>query len=271
MMYHPQNAHETVWTALKKEAEGFSSSTKPLDAFVANLTRTQGLGEALALYLSSQMAGTIVEEETWRQIMMDIHARHPGLAEAAAHDLLAVVQRDPAAEEVLRPFLFFKGFQAIQLYRMAHVLWEQGNKDLASFLQYRTSVAFGVDIHPAALIGHGIMFDHATGIVIGETAIIEDDVSMLHGVTLGGTGKERGDRHPKIRRGVMIGANSTILGNIEIGEGAVVAAGSMVLKPVPPHMTVAGVPAQIVGKTKSEEPSCEMDQTLPEEDALALQ
>jgi len=265
-MTQSQNTQDIVWSSLQGAATGFAAHAKPLDDFVASLAALGGLGEALAVFLSSQMAGVILDKDTWRQTMLDIHARHPELAEAAAHDLLAVVQRDPAAEEMLRPFLFFKGFQAIQLYRIAHVLWEEGNRDLASFLQYRTSVAFGVDIHPAAIIGHGLMFDHATGIVIGETAIIEDDVSMLHGVTLGGTGKERGDRHPKLRRGVMIGANATILGNIEIGAGAVVAAGSMVLKSVPPHMTVAGVPAQLVGKTRSEEPSCDMDQTLPESD-----
>ncbi len=262
-----QDIAETVWRSIHDEAQSFSTGT-PLDAFVASLTQSAGLGEALARYLASQMDGAILSEENWRQTMLGIHARHPQLAIAAARDLYAVVERDPAAEEMLRPFLFFKGFQALQIHRIAHELWGEGNRDLALFLQYRTSVLFGVDIHPAALIGHGIMFDHATGIVIGETAIIEDNVSMLHGVTLGGTGNERGDRHPKIRRGVLIGASATILGNIEIGEGAVVAAGSMVLKPVAPHVTVAGVPAQIVGKTRSREPSCQMDQTLPEGDAF---
>lgn len=267
-MENPSPVIEEVWSALREEAEDFLSLAPSLDSFVQKLMREKDLGAALSALIAAQMAGPVVDASALEQTLRTVHARHPELARAAAHDLLAVIQRDPAADGMLRPFLFFKGFHALQLYRAAHILWNERQKDLALFLQYRTSVVFGVDIHPAALIGHGIMFDHATGIVIGETAIIEDNVSMLHGVTLGGTGKEKGDRHPKIRHGVMIGADSTILGNIEIGEGAVVAAGSMVLKNVPPHVTVAGVPAVVVGATKSAEPSCEMDQTLPENGAF---
>jgi len=255
---------QEVWDLLQTEAESFHAHVPALDAFVAALVGADHLGAALAKLIATQVSGPVVPPETLEESFLAVYARHKALALAAAHDLKAVIERDPAAGGLLRPFLFFKGFHALQLYRVAHALWGEGNKDFALFLQYRTSVAFGVDIHPAALIGHGIMFDHATGLVIGETAIIEDNVSMLHGVTLGGTGNERGDRHPKIRRDVMIGADATILGNIEIGEGAVVAAGSMVLKSVPPHVTVAGVPAQIVGKPKSQEPACQMDQTLPE-------
>ncbi len=260
---------QTIWDSLREEAKGFLSGAGSLDSFVASLMREESFGRALAKMLATQARGPIIDRDSLEGTLLDVHARHPELASAAAYDLDAVMRRDPAAEGILRPFLFFKGFHALQLYRIAHVLWGEGQKDFALFLQYRASVVFGVDIHPAALIGHGIMFDHATGIVIGETAIVEDNVSMLHGVTLGGTGKERGDRHPKIRRGVMIGADSTILGNIEIGTGAVVAAGSMVLASVPPHVTVAGVPARVVGKPKSEEPSCEMDQTLPNGEAFA--
>lgn len=262
---------DPVFQSLRDEAEAFAAQTPSLDFFVQKLAREETLGAALSALISAHMGGSVVDAASLEQTMRAAHARRPELAEAAAHDLQAVMQRDPAAEGMLRPFLFFKGFHALQLHRVAHALWEEGQRDLALFLQYRTSVVFGVDIHPAALIGYGIMFDHATGIVIGETAIIEDDVSMLHGVTLGGTGKEKGDRHPKIRHGAMIGADSTILGNIEVGEGAVVAAGSMVLKAVPPHVTVAGVPAQIVGATRSREPSCDMDQRLPEGETFMCQ
>jgi serine O-acetyltransferase len=163
----------------------------------------------------------------------------------------------------LAPFLNFKGFHALQAYRIAHWLWNQQRQLLAVHLQNRISEVFGVDIHPAARVGSGILFDHATGIVIGETAVIEDNVSMLHGVTLGGTGKEIGDRHPKIRQGVLIGAGASILGNIEIGAGAKVAASSVVLDPVPPHCTVAGVPARIVGRPTVAAPALEMDQGFP--------
>jgi serine O-acetyltransferase len=179
---------------------------------------------------------------------------------AAQHDLLAIRERDPAAASLLVPFLFFKGFQALQAWRVAHHLWNTQRKTMAFYLQSLIARAYSVDIHPAARIGKGIMFDHAHGIVIGETAVIEDKVSMLHNVTLGGTGKESGDRHPKIRSGVMVGAGATILGNIDIGEGARIAAGSVVLEDVPPHMTVAGVPAKIVGKAGCARPAEEMDQ-----------
>ena len=160
------------------------------------------------------------------------------------------------------PFLFFKGFHALQAYRLAHWLWNEKRRHLALYLQTRVSDLFAVDIHPAARIGSGIMMDHATGIVIGETAVVEDNVSMLHAVTLGGTGKEAGDRHPKIRTGVLIGAGAKILGNIEIGKGARVAAGSVVLQNVPPCKTVAGVPAKVIGDSGCAEPAREMDQML---------
>lgn len=177
-------------------------------------------------------------------------------------DLSAVRLRDPAVDKYSTPLLYLKGFHALQAYRIGHWLWGEGRKALAVYLQNQISVSFGVDIHPAAQIGCGIMLDHATGIVIGETAIVENDVSILQSVTLGGTGKTCGDRHPKVREGVMIGAGAKILGNIEIGRGAKIGAGSVVLHPVPPHTTVAGVPARIVGKPTSDKPSLEMDQNF---------
>jgi serine O-acetyltransferase len=180
----------------------------------------------------------------------------------------AVIDRDPAASRLVEPVLYFKGFHAIQAHRLAHWLWNQGRQDFAPYIQSRSSEVFQADIHPAARIGRGIFLDHATGLVVGMTSVIEDDVSMLQDVTLGGTGKERGDRHPKIRRGVLIGAGAKILGNIEVGECARVAAGSVVLQPVPRNTTVAGVPAKIVGHAGCAEPARSMDQVLREMEGI---
>jgi len=194
-------------------------------------------------------------------------AAEPALVEAFRGDLLAVVERDPACTRLIEPALYFKGFHALQTYRLAHWLWKNGRSDFALTLQSLSSQIFQTDIHPAARIGRGVFIDHATGVVIGATSVIEDDVSMLHGVTLGGTGKARGDRHPKVRRGVLIGAGAKVLGNIEIGHCAMIAAGSVVLDPVPPNKTVAGVPARIVGDARCAEPALAMDQMLAVLDA----
>jgi serine O-acetyltransferase len=175
---------------------------------------------------------------------------------------MAVADRDPACTSLLDPLLWFKGYQALQTYRVSHWLWKQGRRDLAHYLQSRASSLFALDIHPGAVIGKGLFLDHGTGIVIGETAVVEDGVSMLHGVTLGGTGKERGDRHPKVRRGVLLGAGAKVLGNIEIGACAKIAAGSVVLEPVPAGCTAAGVPARIIGCVDVPEPALEMDQRI---------
>ncbi len=189
-------------------------------------------------------------------------ADEPDLVRQAEADLKAVFERDPACKSYVQPFLFFKGFQALQTYRVAHWLWRHGRQTLALYLQSRMSEIFQVDIHPAAKIGVGIFLDHGTGIVIGETAVVGDDVSMLHGVTLGGTGAERGDRHPKIGKGVLLGAGSKVLGNITVGEYAKIASGSVVLKPVPAHCTAAGVPARLVNCPTCDEPARTMDHTL---------
>ena len=181
------------------------------------------------------------------------------IGEATRADLQAVRDRDCACCGYATPFLYYKGFHALQAHRVAHWLWQQGRKPLALFFQNRISVEFGVDIHPAARIGRGIMLDHATGVVIGETATVGDDVSIMQGVTLGGTGKESGDRHPKVGSGVLISAGATILGNIHIGDGAMIAAGSVVLHEVPPHTAVAGVPAKVVGPPHEERPALGMD------------
>jgi serine O-acetyltransferase len=197
-----------------------------------------------------------------REVAEEAYASDPALVDIAEADLKAVFERDPACKGYVQPFLFFKGFLALQTQRVAHWLWDEGRETMALYLQSRMSELFQVDIHPAARIGRGVFIDHGTGIVIGETAVIGDDVSMLHGVTLGGTGAERGDRHPKIGRGVLLSAGAKVLGNIEIGDYAKIAAGSVVLKPVPAGCTAAGVPARLVNCPTCEEPAKSMDHTL---------
>ncbi len=204
-----------------------------------------------------------------RQAFETCLAREPAILDAFRADLLAVLERDPACNRLIEPALYFKGFHALQTYRLAHWLWMNGRSDFALTLQSLSSQIFQTDIHPAARIGKGVFIDHATGVVIGATSVIEDDVSMLHGVTLGGTGKAQGDRHPKVRRGVLIGAGAKVLGNIEIGRCAMIAAGSVVLECVPANKTVAGVPARIVGDSKCAEPALAMDQMLAVLDAAS--
>ncbi len=240
---------------------------EPALAHYAQITITSAPSFAAALgnLLAEKLSGHELGANQIRELFALSRLSNSALDVAACRDLAAIFERDPAAGGCLTPFLFFKGFHALQAYRLSHWLWGQNRKHLAFYLQNRISDLFAVDIHPAAKIGNGIMMDHATGIVIGETAVVEDNVSMLHGVTLGGTGKEGGDRHPKIRKGVMIGAGAKILGNIEIGADARVAAGSVVLENVPPCVTVAGVPAKVVGDAGCAEPSQEMDQMLPKD------
>lgn len=220
------------------------------------------LEEALAHRLPRKFRHHAVSETFLRDLFLEIFQADPYIGQQVRRDLLAVKERDPACKTYLNPFLYFKGFQALSGYRMAHWLWRNGRTELSQYLQSIISEVLAVDIHPAARIGSGILLDHATSIVVGETAVIEDDVSILHEVTLGGTGKETGDRHPKVRRGVLIGAGAKLLGNIEIGECAKIGAGSVVLQDVPPHMTVAGVPAKIVGTVRGNSPSLAMDHSI---------
>lgn len=224
--------------------------------------RHKGYADALAYLIASSLANSLVNTTTLNELCQDTLARHKDSVTASLYDLEASCARDPACQNILVPFLHYKGFRALQSYRVASALWYEDRRHVARFLQGRAAEAFAVDIHPGAKVGHSILIDHGTGVVIGETAVVENDVSMLHGVTLGGTGKETGDRHPKIRRGVMLGAGSTVLGNIEVGEGSKVAAGSVVLEPVPPRTTVAGVPAKIVGTVESSTPAFDMRQEL---------
>jgi serine O-acetyltransferase len=219
----------------------------------------RSLENALAYRMAGKLASGEMSEQILREIADEAYANDPSLGQAARADIVAVFDRDPACHRFLQPLLFFKGFQAIQAYRIGHWLWQQGRKDFAYFIQMRVSEVFGIDIHPAARIGKGIMIDHAHSIVIGETAVVGDNVSMLHSVTLGGTGKEEEDRHPKIGDGVLIGAGAKVLGNIKIGNCSRIAAGSVVLEEVPPCKTVAGVPARIVGEAGCAQPSMSMD------------
>jgi len=221
--------------------------------------------DGLAGYLAGLIATPELDRAALAALLREQYASHVELLELLVADSAAYIDRDPACQRWLEPLLFFKGFQALQWHRVAHALYSAGRGELASLLQSRCSEVFAVDIHPAATIGRGIMLDHATGLVIGETAVVGDNVSILHAVTLGGSGRSSGDRHPKVGCGVMIAAGAQLLGNIRIGEGAKIGAGSLVLNDVPAHVTVAGVPAMVVGRPRAAEPALEMDQKLEEQ------
>ncbi|UDW83481.1 serine O-acetyltransferase [Pasteurella canis] len=250
-----------VWDHIRQEAKELVENEPILASFFhATILKHHNLGNALSYILANKLANPIMPAIALREIIEEAYQAQPDIIDSAACDIRAVRQRDPAVELWSTPLLYLKGFHALQSYRITHYLWLQNRKALAVYLQNQISVAFDVDIHPAAIIGCGIMFDHATGIVIGETSIVENDVSILQGVTLGGTGKECGDRHPKVREGVMIGAGAKILGNIEVGKYAKIGANSVVIQPVPEYTTAAGVPARIIGRDKQAKPAFEMNQ-----------
>jgi serine O-acetyltransferase len=254
---------DPVWDRIRDEAEQAVLDEPLLGGLVhSSVLHHATLARALAFRISMKLASGEMSEQILREIADEAHAADPGLVQAARADIAAVYDRDPACQRFLQPLLFFKGFQALQAYRLGHWLWREGRGDLAYFVQMRVSEVFGVDIHPAARIGQGIMIDHAHSIVIGETAVVGDNVSMLHSVTLGGTGKEESDRHPKIGSGVLIGAGAKVLGNISVGDCCRIAAGSVVLEDIPPKKTVAGVPARIVGEAGCAQPSVTMDHLL---------
>lgn len=254
---------DPVWTRIRTEAEDIVRREPELASFIyENILHHDTLETAVAHRVSQRLEHSDVSSDLIRQAFSDAIEDQPSLGEDFRADIVATIDRDPAASRLIEPVLYFKGFHAIQTHRLAHWLLKKGRKDFALYLQSRSSAAFQCDINPAAKIGRGIFLDHATGLVVGETAAIDDNVSILHGVTLGGTGKENEDRHPKIRQGVMIGAGAKILGNIEIGRCARIAAGSVVIKPVPNNVTVAGVPAKVVGEAGCSEPSRTMDQML---------
>jgi serine O-acetyltransferase len=254
-----------VWASLRNEADAVAKKESALaSVLAATILNHETLGDALSYQLARKLGDQELRGMTIRDICDEAYENNPLLLEIAEADLKAVFERDPACKGYVQPFLFFKGFQALQTQRVAHWLWSQGRETLAFFLQSRMSELFQVDIHPATRIGRGVFVDHGTGIVIGETAVIGDDVSMLQGVTLGGTGAERGDRHPKIGKGVLLGAGAKVLGNITIGDYAKIASGSVVLKPVPAGCTAAGVPARLVNCPTCDEPARSMDQSLSE-------
>ncbi len=260
-------AVDPVWDQITAEARQAALDEPLMGGFLhACILHHKNIDKALSYRIAAKLASNEMSMVVVREIVEDAYANDPTLVQAARADLVAIFDRDPACHKLLQPILYFKGYQAMQAYRLGHYLWTVGQKDLAYFVQMRVSEIFGVDIHPAARIGQGIMIDHAHSIVIGETAVVGDNVSMLHSVTLGGTGKEEEDRHPKIGDGVLIGAGAKVLGNIKVGDCSRIAAGSVVLEEVPPCKTVAGIPARIVGEAGCDQPSISMNHMLGPQD-----
>ena len=257
---------DPIWTAVRDEANEAVVRDPLLAAFLySTVLNHSTLEDAVIHRIASRLDHSDVSASLIVQTFKAMLQDDPDWSNVVRVDIQAYYDRDPACDRFIMPVLYFKGFHAIQTHRLAHWLWNGGRRDFALYLQSRSSAVFQTDINPAAKMGKGIFIDHATGVVVGETAVIEDNVSMLHGVTLGGTGKAGGDRHPKIRHGVLIGAGAKILGNIEIGHCSKIAAGSVVLAAVPHNKTVAGVPARIVGESGCDQPSRQMDQLLPSE------
>ena len=254
---------DPIWSRLRSEAEAVVADEPALAGFVYAYILNHGrLEDAVAHRVADRLDSAAFDGGIINRVFAEMAAADREYSLALRADLVAVYDRDPACSRFIEPVLYFKGFHAIQAHRLAHWLYNAGRRDFAYYMQSKASEVFQVDINPAVRMGKGIFIDHATGVVVGETAVIEDDVSILQNVTLGGTGKETGDRHPKIRRGVLIGAGAKILGNIEVGHCSRVAAGSVVLKGVPPNATVAGVPARVVGQAGCAEPARSMDQVL---------
>ncbi len=259
---------DPVFSRIRVEAEEMVRTEPRLAGFVfSNILNHASLAQAVIYRVATRLGHEDLPTALLQQTFSDVLTSQPAIADAISADIMAVFDRDPACTRLIEPILYFKGFHAIQAHRLAHALWLSGRRDLALYLQSRSSSVFQTDIHPAVPFGKGIFLDHATGLVVGATTIIDDNVSLLQDVTLGGTGKEQGDRHPKIRQGVLIGAGAKVLGNIEVGRCSRVAAGSVVLTSVPPKKTVAGVPAKIVGEAGCAEPARTMDQILAQKTA----
>ena len=254
---------DPVWERIQSEAQQAVTDEPLIGGFVhACILHHQSIEKALSYRIAAKLSSNEMSMMVVREMVEEAYSSDPSLVAAARADLAAIFERDPACHRLLQPILYFKGYQAVQAYRVGHHLWTKGKIDLAYFIQMRVSEIFGVDIHPAARVGKGIMIDHAHSIVIGETAVVGDNVSMLHSVTLGGTGKEEEDRHPKIGDGVLIGAGAKVLGNIKVGHCSRIAAGSVVLEDVPPCKTVAGIPARIVGEAGCDQPAVSMNHML---------
>ena len=258
-----------VWETLQKEALSLAQKEKALSSLLhTKILVQETFCRALAGHLAESLSTAGLPALHLSKIIMAVYNENPEAVDAAARDLNAVYDRDPACKTYIQAFLYFKGYLALQTHRVAHALYKDGREFMAFHLQSRSSELFGVDINPAARIGSGIMFDHATGIVIGETAVVGDDCSILHGVTLGGTGKDSEDRHPKIGDRVLIGAGAKVLGNIKVGDMARIAAGSVVLKEVPSKCTVAGVPAKPVGGPCCDNPADAMSQMFGDDTTI---
>lgn len=259
---------DELWQSIRQEVSHAAASEPMLASFLhSTVLRHNSLASVLAFHLSSKLSDNVMDARSLYEAFAEVLSENKDIMNAVCADICAYYDRDPATDQYCLPVLYFKGFHAIQSHRINHHLWLNGRKTLAYFLQNRISEVFGVDVHPGARFGCGIMIDHATGVVIGETAVLGNDISILHGVTLGGSGKESGDRHPKVGDGVMIGANASILGNIRIGDCAKIGAGSVVVRDVEAQTTVVGVPAKSVGRA-GPRPSADMDQCLKEFDEL---
>jgi serine O-acetyltransferase len=254
---------DPIWLRIIEETRQQANAEPMLASFLhMTVLRHQSLASMLSFHLSSKLGGSSLDPRSVMELLEEAFADDAQLIDRVRADVRACVERDPACRGYSTPALYFKGFQALQCYRLTHWLWRRGREALALYFQNRISEVFAVDIHPAARIGQGVLLDHGTGFVVGETAVIGNDVSILHAVTLGGTGKQKGDRHPKVGSGVLIGAGAKILGNVVIGDGAKIGAGSVVLNDVPPHCTVAGVPAKVVGSCGADAPALNMDHRL---------
>tara|TARA_B100001059_G_scaffold233968_1_gene275254 strand:+ start:403 stop:1227 length:825 start_codon:yes stop_codon:yes gene_type:complete len=256
---------DPIWERIRRETRDAAAAEPVLASFLhATILNHEELECSLSFHLANLLDNPSAPAMMLRELILEALRDDSEIRGAIRDDLNAILERDSACQELYIPFLYFKGFQALQIHRIGHWLWTHDRQPLALFLQSQMSRQFSTDIHPAARFGHSIMLDHATGLVVGETAVVGNRVSILQSVTLGGTGKEDGDRHPKIGDGVLISAGAKILGNIHVGEGAKVGAGSVVLQDVPAHTTVAGIPAKVVGKPTSNSPALDMDHAIPE-------
>ena len=256
---------DPIWERIRSETREAAAAEPILASFLhATILNHEELECSLSFHLANLLDNPSAPAMMLRELILEALRDDSDIRGAIRDDLNAILDRDSACHELYIPFLYFKGFQALQIHRIGHWLWTHDRQPLALFLQSQMSRQFGIDIHPAARFGHGIMLDHATGLVVGETAVVGNRVSILQSVTLGGTGKEDGDRHPKIGDDVLISAGAKILGNIHVGEGAKVGAGSVVLQDVPAHTTVAGVPAKVVGKPTTSSPALDMDHAIPD-------
>lgn len=252
---------DDIWNTIRTEASAIIDSEPALASFFyAAILKHDALAEAMSFALAAKLGSKNLPTMLLQELIDDILRQEPSLIGTIAADIQAWRERDPACNQFSQPLLYFKGFHALESYRVAHYLWSQGREFLALHLQNKISQSFGVDIHPAAQLGHGIMIDHATSLVIGETSVLGNNISLLHSVTLGGTGCEQGKRHPTVDDGVLISVGAKLLGNIHVGEGAKIAAGSVVLSDVPAHVTVAGVPAKAIGASRGEMPAISMQQ-----------